>query len=76
MGFTENIHFVDANKESDAAAKRLRNIVSDRSKLIKFHPSILEQDRFGWNHLASTATFRPKRESCSIQYVESKIHVP
>jgi hypothetical protein len=25
----------------------------------------LEQDRFGWNHFASTAKWRPKRESCS-----------
>jgi len=42
----------------------------------KFAIGTLEQDRFGWNGLASMATFRPKRESCSIQYVESKIHVP
>jgi hypothetical protein len=31
--------------------------------------SCLEQDRFGWNCLASIATWRPKRESCSIPYI-------
>jgi hypothetical protein len=36
----------------------------------------LEQDHFGLNHFASTATWRPKRESCSIHGLESKIHVP
>ena len=29
----------------------------------------LAQDRFGWNHLALTATWRPKRESCSTSRV-------
>jgi len=36
----------------------------------------LEQDRFGWNHLTSTETSRPKRESCSIPEIQSKIHAP
>jgi hypothetical protein len=37
---------------------------------------ILEQDCFGLNHFTSAATWRPKRESCSIHGLESKIHVP
>jgi hypothetical protein len=37
---------------------------------------MLEQDRFRLNHFAQRPTWRLKRESCSIQKVESKIHVP
>jgi hypothetical protein len=36
----------------------------------------LEQDRFGWKHLTSTETSRPKRDSCSIPWFWSKIRIP
>ena len=32
---------------------------------IMFNFAHLEQDRFGWNHFASSPTWRPKREFCS-----------
>jgi hypothetical protein len=52
---------------------------SDRGKFAEASAAVprlaLEQDRFGLDHFSSTATWRPKRESCSIHRFESRYPV-
>jgi hypothetical protein len=63
----------------------LSTSVPSQSKMTSFMGGLMhrarptaqvEQDRFGLDHVASIATSRPKRDSCPIHGLESKIHVP